>query len=850
MDSLEVLKVSFAGLLHDIGKLAQGGFELPEKYKENNQDIYLPFHKAGSYFSHIHALYTVYFIEKHLPSNVVTELNNLELFNQEKEDSFINLAGKHHKPETPLQWIIAEADRLSSGFDRKEFSEGEEIKVKEIYNTRLVSIFERILRKDKTFNSLKDFEWEYPLAELSVKNIFPVKKENKSNPKKDYENLWNNFIAKIDLIKWKSIGLWVRAFDSLLRIYTSQVPSVRVGMVIPDISLYEHLRTTASLAGALYLYHKGKQTMEPKEILKEDDKKFLLISGDFYGIQEFIFRSGGEERHHRAKILRGRSFMVSLLTELCAELICEELGLSFMQIFLSAAGRFHLLAPNLENTLAKLEELKEKVTAWFRDKFYLEAGIGIVWSKASPADFKGGNFVRFWKRHLERLEEAKYKRFNLFKFGGKIEGYLDKFKFEDRPVCPLCGKRATEVDEERYVACKICKDQINIGTNLVKKDSLAILKGDKGDLEEPILGVFQIKFLSKENLKISEHDLVKIMDFNVNEDGTAPIGNTFVPLNGYVPVYSEEDNQDERIFCGGMSDEKKLELLDDIREKAPKTFYHIAKKALKVEGSIAYGIEALGVFKADVDNLGAIFACGLPEELFTISRLCTMSRRLHEFFAFYLPYALANENNGKFREVYTVFAGGDDLFLIGPWDVMPELGNFLNKKFKKYTCFNPELHFSAGISLHKPNVPVEHFARGGESALEEAKRQGKNRVCMFDKTVIWDEFEELVNIEKEFFKWYQEGLSKSMFYRLNEIIQMAEKLEEYIKEKIIPFEAINYARWSALLKYYMIRNVPAEISKEEFEDMIEKCFIWIKKYKGALLIPLWCFLYKVREQKC
>jgi len=846
----ESLKISFAGLLHDIGKFAQGGVKLSEDYKKNNQDIYLPFHKAGGYFSHFHALYTIYFIENNLPSNVVTELDNLKLFNQAKEDSFINLAGKHHKPETPLQWIIAEADRLSSGFDRKEFNKGEEIDVKEVFNTRLIPIFERLLRDDKPFNSLKDFEWEYPLAELSVESIFPVKRENrnKEDSKKEYETLWEKFIAKMDLIKWQSLNLWIRSFDSLLRIYTSQVPSVRVGMIIPDISLYEHLRTTASLAGALYLYHKGNQILEVKEILKEDDEKFLLVSGDFYGIQDFIFRSGGEERHHRAKILRGRSFMVSLLTELCAELICEELGLSFMQIFLSAAGRFHLLAPNLENTLTKLEEVREKITAWFKNNFYLESGIGLVWSKIKPIDFKGGNFVNFWKKHLERLEEVKYRRFNLFKFGGRIEGYLDRFKIEEKPLCPLCGKRASEVKED-FISCKICKDQIYIGTNLVKKDSLAILKGDKGDLEEPILGVFQVKFLKKKDLKISEQELVKIIDFNINEDGTAPIGNVFLPLNGYVPVYSEEDNYDDRIFCGEYSEERKLELLKEIKEEVPKSFYYIAKKALKVDGNTAYGIEALGVFKADVDNLGAIFACGLPKEIFTMSRLSTMSRKLHEFFSVYLPYAIKNEKNGKFKEVYTVFAGGDDLFLIGPWNIMPELGLFLSKKFKEYTCFNPKLHFSAGISLHKPNIPVEHFARDGETALEEAKKAGKNRVCMFEATVLWEEFKELFKIEKEFRSWYEKGISKSMFYRLNELIEMAKRLKEIMEKKeSIKIDKLSYARWPALLRYYIARNVPS--TGLSAEEIAEKCFSWIERFGEALRIPLWKMLYEIRKQKC
>ena len=33
-------------------------------------------------------------------------------------DAFINLAAGHHRPETPMQWVVTMADRISSGWDR------------------------------------------------------------------------------------------------------------------------------------------------------------------------------------------------------------------------------------------------------------------------------------------------------------------------------------------------------------------------------------------------------------------------------------------------------------------------------------------------------------------------------------------------------------------------------------------------------------------------------------------------------------------------------------------------------------------------------------------------------------
>ena len=67
-------------------------------------------------------------------------------------DPFINLAAGHHKPETSMQWIIAMADRTSSGFDRDEFEDyNKEIGFQDYKKTRLLTIFEGISILKTTF---------------------------------------------------------------------------------------------------------------------------------------------------------------------------------------------------------------------------------------------------------------------------------------------------------------------------------------------------------------------------------------------------------------------------------------------------------------------------------------------------------------------------------------------------------------------------------------------------------------------------------------------------------------------------------------------------------------------------
>jgi CRISPR-associated protein Csm1 len=151
------------------------------------------------------------------------------------------------------------------------------------------------------------------------------------------------------------------------------------------------------------------------------------------------------------------------------------------------------------------------------------------------------------------------------------------------------------------------------------------------------------------------------------------------------------------------------------------------------------GIVSLGVLKGDVDNLGAIFRDALHEP--TFAKWASLSRQLNAFFALYLPWRLRHDRTGRFGKVYTVFAGGDDFFLIGPWRTLQILGAELRKAFRDYVAQNPELHFSAGIVSQKPGAPVDVLARLADAALDAAKSaEGKDAVCCFGEVVRWSDW--------------------------------------------------------------------------------------------------------------
>ena len=78
----------------------------------------------------------------------------------------------------------------------------------------------------------------------------------------------------------------------------------------PDISLFDHLKTTSALATCLYYY---SQENEFKFTDKED--AYLIVNGDISGIQKFIYKisSPQEAQKGMSKRLRGRSLYLNQL---------------------------------------------------------------------------------------------------------------------------------------------------------------------------------------------------------------------------------------------------------------------------------------------------------------------------------------------------------------------------------------------------------------------------------------------------------------------------------------------------------------------------------------------------------
>lgn len=850
MAEINTLKIALAGLLHDIGKFSErAGVEIPKEYRERNQAIYQP--KYNWQYTHNHALHTAFFFDEF--NKFISEEFTAHC---SSDISLINLSAKHHLPNSPYQMIISEADCLSSGIERKEFEETDS-HIRKSSEIPLFPILEDIsISENWKENKPESFKFSYPLKEISPVNIFPQKKQNYS--KKEYAECWQKFINLFkDLPHRNFHSLWLEHLDSLLFALTTPIPSATVGWteegwkeIIPDISLYDHARLTTAFATAMYLYHYETNTLNENSIKNRDDKKFLLIEGNFYGIQDFIFSEGGSTSKNAAKLLRGRSFYVSLLSELACDLILDKLALPFTSVVTNAAGKFKIIAQNTEQAHKTLKEAEEKINDWLINQFFGEVSIGICKVTAAYNDFVEPEKVAQLLKDIGRSsEERKYKKINLNKYGGSREKYLDSFS---NGVCPLCNRRSAKkenkIKDEHY--CDICYDQIKIGEALVKEDIIAVTKSDvklHGILRIPIFNKYQISFGTEKPETLLHY-------WNINslwkEENPYEKLSSFKLINGYVPRFTEEYDTEEIIdkLTYSESEDLQKETLEALKEGSILSFYHIGKLALKKTQSGFSGIDALGVFKADIDSLGTIFLKGLRKEKRTFSRYTAVSRQLNLFFTLYLPYLCRTE----FKNIYTVFVGGDDLFVIGPWSEMISFAERISRKFYEYCCENSEITLSAGLFITKAETPVLTMAKKSEEALEKAKSEGKNRITIFGVSVLWSELEELEDIENKLASWLDKDLITNAFlYKLNEIMYMVDKEKEIKEKQIFNLAHLNPLTWRAKLYYFTIRNVGKEKPEEErvklAEEFLRKLVEWFEKYRGVFRIPLWQVIYSRRK---
>ncbi len=198
----------------------------------------------------------------------------------------------------------------------------------------------------------------------------------------------------------------------------------------------------------------------------------------------------------------------------------------------------------------------------------------------------------------------------------------------------------------------------------------------------------------------------------------------------------------------GRVDDLCLERYVPIRQNELLTFEEIAAQAS--------GDPLLGVLKADVDNMGVTVAETIRQDP-SYERLRILSRGLESFFGNTLQQTMRSPGGGDldFRNLYTVYSGGDDLLIAGPWDVLVRFAirvrDLFMAEFGRGSAF--PLTLSAGIAFIKPKIPVRYAVERAEDLLAQAKSGTKDQCACLDVVLRWDRFKKMEAQGRQLADW-------------------------------------------------------------------------------------------------
>jgi CRISPR-associated protein Csm1 len=572
-------------------------------------------------------------------------------------------------------------------------------------------------------------KWRYPLKALSPAAIFPQLRE-KCEPGEDgvaqaeYKALWGDFLTALESIpkthrsNWP---LWLDHFDTAWMTFTQAIPAATAFGTKPEVSLYDHSKTTAALATALWRWHESEQQTDANAATKLKDRsdwdasKFLMIQGDFFGIQDFIFAEGSQTNKAAAKLLRGRSFQVSLFSELAALKVLDALSLPPTSQITNAAGKFLIVAPNTAEARVQLESVRLEINQWFLQYSFGLAGLGLIGKQASCNDFLKGRFGNLQKGLFAELDKAKLQRFDLTSPGNTVFNVS-----YSHGVCQYNGRLAADkADAGGKASAALSRDQIKLGSELTREDRLLIVRDPAAlsgsnlkSLEVPVFG-YGVAFTQSEEATgkfgalAKDGNLQRCWDFSLpnNLNDTLWHGYARRFINAYVPHFTEADLHTSSKYRGLEGEVE----WDDLRFDIGKTLNHIAceDRTCPKTPDQWQGQVALMTLKGDVDNLGALFQQGLNEP--TFAKMAALSRQMNAFFCHLATSGMQSRIPQHIHRV----CGRRRLLFDWPLAHHPKTGRTYGRRIQTLCFAQPGHHFFCGHGHDQTGPAHSHIGYAG-----------------------------------------------------------------------------------------------------------------------------------------
>ncbi|MBA4157740.1 MAG: type III-A CRISPR-associated protein Cas10/Csm1 [Gemmatimonadetes bacterium] len=622
--------------------------------------------------------------------------------------------------------------------------------------------------------------------------------------------LWAEFDGRLNRLP----AGWSRfeSFVSLLARYGWYVPGT---LEAEGVSVFEQFKMVAALA----------------HILASENDEVLLVAGDLPGIQDVLYTitSSGA-----AKSLRGRSFYLQLLNDAIVRAALRELHLPSTCVVFNAGGNFQLLARSTD--AEALQALREEINSRLLDLHGGELFLALAWTAVDASRLSTHAFSEAVREVGRALDKQKNQAF----VGIVEEDYESVFG--------AIGVGGTDRCDVCYVdlppgveRCSQCRSLEDLARDIAKTNRTPVYS--VGDLH----GFQATQGRGSWRGRPEWFTVLRAFgyEYRFADDAHQRPGSFFYRLNDTdcIPEQPVPDcaygfrflaNTTPRITSG-----------DDLRaiqaaigqEEEPIREGEIRSTSV-LAGWDSAGIDRYGVLRMDVDDLGTLFS----ERLVTrhILHTSALSAALTLFFEGWLNHVceeVAREWNGRASEVtadkdatkrsklpYVIYAGGDDLLIVGPWDVLPrlaarirrDLGNFVLHGYVREEAGFPDapLTVSAGVFAGTSRFPLYRAADQAGEALSRAKRRTaqardpaaepeivKDAIHFLETTLGWEQFREAETFALHLARLVdRDGAPRALIQMLNEVA------EEYrAAGGDAALDRPVYGRWMPLLAYGLKR---------------------------------------------
>ncbi|NIK73935.1 CRISPR-associated protein Csm1 [Thermonema lapsum] len=642
--------------------------------------------------------------------------------------------------------------------------------------------------------------------EKAASPYFPLEESEAKQKAPDcYKELIKHLAAELEKMKsLRSEEAYKTVLFELCKKYMFRLPArhtIQEGAEY--ISLFDEVRVAAA-----------KQAIATQQNTTPAQARYVLLKGDFKGIQDFIYGEVSQEEAGEAKgtarNLRARSFLVSFLTDYFAGYILEKLGLEAANLLYAGGGHFLLLASLLPEGKS-IEEIEQEINE------LLKQFGSATFLLAATEPLSEQDLDQHFSSRMQELGFALQRK--------KAQAHLQYLP----DILESLKKR------KGYSPSFMEK----LGRELPYLDALIELRFDKNSLSEN-----EKKTLKEEALFHLETktDTRYFFPYSIDrkEVNKPPIWEKkqayrVIYLNypkptAYIPYDNERTGSYTYRLFGTYAPSKKekdghVRTLD---------FSELAALSYNESESLSYPL--LGVLRLDVDNLGALFEIGLGEKA-SVLHTASLSRELAFFFSHYINY-LAEQ-----FQIYVLYAGGDDAFVVGSWYNILHFADELRQRFSAFCVENKNLTFSAGIFFCHDHFPVPKFAELAAEAEEAAKgmyalRQknchtnAKNAVSVFGVVMGWGLYSQMLKFAGTLLKHtatQEEGdtkegkISRSMVHRILRIIKVSFKNQQEVDVMELRRSMVGLHYWFARRGYTheVIEKAELEVVKEVIKVILQ-----------------------------